>query len=355
MNDSTEHRLRSKLPGARNVLTFSVIINTVERCAPLRTLLCALEQQSYPHFEVIIVVGPTTDNTLEMLSAYAGRVRVLSCGQTNLSRSRNIGLLAARGDIVVYIDDDAVPCQRWLEQYARIFQDPAIQVTGGAVWAAHPRFSMPQFRLGIYSSLAEQVDVRSSWIEEIVPRGLACRWIVRVPGGNLACRRNILLDALGFDEFYEFVAEEADLALRLTGAGVRVSPVKEAGIYHFPASGPNRVVFTNKGRWWMRSRSRVYLGLRHGPTSGDSAGVIFSRSIRSAGAHIPWYISLVIKGELSWLDAAKATFHEILSGINAFYHGFFVPPQLIDPAAAKAAKIAAQASGEAVCSLVWTR
>lgn len=309
-------------------LKFSVIINTIERCGPLLTLLRVLEQQSYPHFEVIVVLGPTTDNTLEMLSAYTGRLRLLRCPDTNLSRSRNIGLLAAHGDIVVYIDDDAVPCQRWLEQYARIFQDPEVEITGGGVWAAHPRFSMHQFQLGIYSSLAEQVDVRSSWIDEIVPNGLSTRWIARLPGGNLACRRQTLLDARGFDEFYQFVAEEADLALRLTATGVRLTPVKEAIIYHFPASGPNRIVFTNKGRWWLRSRSRVYLGLRHGPPSGDTLQRIIARSIRSAGAHLPWYASLVIKHELSWIDALNATFHEIYSAIDALFHGLSSHPVL---------------------------
>jgi glycogen(starch) synthase len=321
--------------GAR---TFSVIINTIERSNPLHTLLRSLEHQSYPHFEVIVVAGPTKDNSLEMLSEYAGRVRLLHCPTTNLSQSRNIGLLASRGDIVVYIDDDAVPCQRWLEQYARIFQNPGIQVTGGAVWAAHPKYCTLQFRQGIYSSLAEQHDVRSSWIDEIVPNGMGVRWIARAPGGNLASRREILLDIYGFDEFYEFVAEETDLALRLTSTGISVSPVRQAVIYHFPASGPNRVVFTNKGRWWMRSRSRVYLGLRHGPASGDSLKAIILRSLRSAGAHIPWYVSLVFSRELSAFDFLGATAREISSGANALVHGLFSSPRLIDPAAAQSAK-----------------
>ncbi|MGD8792861.1 MAG: glycosyltransferase family A protein, partial [Anaerolineae bacterium] len=104
--------------------TFSLVINTIDRVESLHTLLRTLEHQSYPHFEVIVVVGPTRDDTLDMLAEYEGRVRVLRCPTANLGRSRNVGLLAAGGDIVAFIDDDAVPCQRWLEQLARLFQSP---------------------------------------------------------------------------------------------------------------------------------------------------------------------------------------------------------------------------------------
>lgn len=65
-------------------LSFSVVVNTTDRAAAsLRTLLLALDHQSYPHFEVVVVVGPTKDNTLEMLEEFAPRVRVLRCAHAN--------------------------------------------------------------------------------------------------------------------------------------------------------------------------------------------------------------------------------------------------------------------------------
>jgi glycosyltransferase involved in cell wall biosynthesis len=51
-------------------LSFSVIINTIDRAGPLHTLLQSLEHQSYPNFEVVVVVGPTNDNTIELLSEF---------------------------------------------------------------------------------------------------------------------------------------------------------------------------------------------------------------------------------------------------------------------------------------------
>jgi glycosyltransferase involved in cell wall biosynthesis len=221
--------------------TISVIINTIDRVGPLRTLLQALEHQSYPFFEVIVVVGPTRDNTLEMLSEYGDRVRVLRCPTANLGRSRNIGLLAARGDIVAFIDDDAVPSCRWLEQIARLFVNENLDATGGAVYLAHPNNPTTQHRIGIISSLAEQIDVRSSWLEHLVPPGDGSVWVARMMGTNMAFRRRSLMEVGGFDEFFEWVYDDSDVALRLTSAGKIVHPVKEAVVYHFPASSRTRV------------------------------------------------------------------------------------------------------------------
>ena len=83
-----------------SVVTFSVVVNTTDRAKSLQTLLLALEQQSYPHFEVIVVVGPTRDDTMALLARYERRVQVIRCPKRNLSQSRNIGLMAAVGDVV---------------------------------------------------------------------------------------------------------------------------------------------------------------------------------------------------------------------------------------------------------------
>jgi hypothetical protein len=113
-------------------LTFSVIVNTTDRAGPLRTLLRGLEQQSYPHFELIVVVGPTRDNTLEVLAEYTGRLRVLRCAAANLSLGRNIGLLEARRHRR-FCRRRCRSSRRWLEQLAGLFRDERLDATGGRV------------------------------------------------------------------------------------------------------------------------------------------------------------------------------------------------------------------------------
>lgn len=278
----------------------SLIVNTTDRAGPLQTLLWALEHQSYPHFELIVVVGPTRDDTREVLSAYEGRVRVLDCPEANLSRSRNIGLLAARGDIVAYIDDDAVPCRRWLEQLVCLFRDPGLAATGGAVQVVHPTYPALQHRIGIISSLAEQVDVRSSWLEHLVPPGDGRVWLARMMGTNMAFRRDTLLRVGGFDEFYMFIGEETDLAFRLANAGEIVHPVLEAPVYHVPAPSRNRTPFSHQGRWWLNTRSDIYFCLKNGPTAGDPLPSIARRCLHLVHGHLLWYGNLRRAQEIGW-------------------------------------------------------
>lgn len=316
-------------------LTFSLVINTTDRAGPLNTLLRSLEHQSYPHFEVIIVVGPTRDDTLEMLSAYEGRVRVLQCPEANLCQSRNIGLLDARGDIVAFIDDDAVPSRRWLEQLARLFENPDLDATGGVVYLAHPNRPRVQHRIGLTSSLAEQVDVRSSELEHIVPPGNGCHWVSRMMGTNMSFRRQALLDVRGFDEFFEWVFDEADIAVRLVDAGKIVHPVKEAAVYHVPASSRNRIAFSHIGRWWVQTKAAVYFSIKTGLAAGDPPSAIAMRCLHLLHGHWLTYGRLRKEGDITFFEAWSARLREIDAAFRGVFGGLFRPRKLIAPSLVK--------------------
>ena len=322
--------------------TVSLIVNTIDRAGPLQRLLCALEQQSYPHFELIVVVGPTRDETLQALYAYEDRITLLRCPEANLSRSRNIGLLAARGDIVAYIDDDAVPCRRWLEQLVRLFRDPGLAATGGAVHIVHPSHPMLQHRLGIISSLAEQVDVRSSWLEHLVPPGEGNRWLTRMMGTNMSFRRQSLLNVGGFDEFYVFVGEETDLSLRLANAGQIIHPVEEALVYHVPATSRNRTPFTHHGRWWLSTRSDIYFCLKNGPTAGDPSVTIARRCLHLVHGHWLWYRDLRHNGEIGTGQYLRFCAQEIHGVAIGLLGGLFRQRQCLTTSQIEAAPKAGQ-------------
>lgn len=310
--------------------TFSVIISTLDRADALKVLLQALEAQTYPDFEVIVVVGPVRDHTMEVLNPYRERVKICRCPQANLARSRNIGLLAARGDVVAFIDDDAVPSRRWLESLAKVFENPFINGTGGVVYLSHPAQPTIQFRLGVMSSLGEQKDVCSSWLEHFTAfPSTGLRQFVRVMGCNMAFRREVLLSAGGFDEFYQYVAEEADLAFRLTHAGKVIFPVKAAPVYHFPASSRYRQSFTNIGKWWIQTRSMVYFTIKNGRLAGDSLSNILRRCFHLIHGHLLWYTNLLKRGDWHLLQYVRGFTGEMGALCSGFVHGFLLPRRLI--------------------------
>ncbi|MCS6827519.1 MAG: glycosyltransferase [Caldilinea sp.] len=305
--------------------TFSVIVNTTDRAASLKILLQALEHQSYPHFEVIVVVGPTHDNTLDILKEYEGRLRILHCPVANLSVSRNIGLRAARGEIVAYIDDDAVPSRNWLLQLNRIFANPLIAATGGVVYLVHPAHSAVQHRLGIISALAEQYDVRSGLLDKLPTTGAERFWTMRMMGTNMAYRRSALLAIGGFEEFYEWVYDDADVALRLAAAGFGVYPVQEAPVYHVPASSRNREVFTYNGRWWIQTKAAVYFSIRNGRAFGVPSKDILRRIAYFVHGHLVWNADLFRRKKISLSQFLKASALEVKGALSGAAKAFSTP------------------------------
>jgi hypothetical protein len=311
-------------------LDFSIVVNTVDRADALRNLLRALEQQSYPHFEVIVVVGPTRDHTLDVLAEYAGRVRVLRCPAANLGQSRNIGLAAARGAIVAYIDDDAVPSFNWLAQIARLFADPQLTATGGSVYLIHPDRPLPQHRIGIASAMAEQIDVRASWLDRIVPAGESSWWTGRMMGTNMAFRRLALLEIGGFDEYFRWVFDDTDICLRLMAAGHVVHPVTEAVMYHIPASSRNRVAFSHNVKYWVQTQAAVYFTIRHGLAAGETRRAIARRCLHLVHGHWLWAGQLWSAGLLNFRQYTRMRFREVQFGVKAAFRGLFKTRRLLN-------------------------
>src|SRR5690349_8440055 len=129
---------------ATAMLTISIVINTYNRASYLKRLLVGLNQLCDVDFEVIVVNGPSTDETELLLEQYRGRLKAIQCPTRNLSYSRNLGIAASAGDIIVFIDDDALPADRqWLNRIVQAFADDIdgrLGAVGGAVWQGDTQY-----------------------------------------------------------------------------------------------------------------------------------------------------------------------------------------------------------------------
>lgn len=115
-------------------LHVSVVINTYNRAKSLKVTLASLFHQTDQRFEVIVVNGPSTDETEEVLSEYEGRIKWMSCPVRNLSVSRNIGIEASSGEVVAFIDDDAVADPNWVKDLIEGYDAPDVGGVGGIVY-----------------------------------------------------------------------------------------------------------------------------------------------------------------------------------------------------------------------------
>ena len=88
---------------------FSVVIPTYNRATFIEATLQSVLNQTYPHYEIIVVDNCSTDKTEELLQPYisAGQIYFIKHEQNfERARSRNTGMSVARGDFVTLLDSD---------------------------------------------------------------------------------------------------------------------------------------------------------------------------------------------------------------------------------------------------------
>lgn len=98
----------------------------------LRECLKGIAGQTYRKAEVIVLPdsGPDNPDSPEPLENPNG-IRIIPTGKVRPAEKRNLGIKAAKGEIVAFIDDDACPDAHWLEYAVRYFGDPSIGAVGG--------------------------------------------------------------------------------------------------------------------------------------------------------------------------------------------------------------------------------
>jgi len=257
-----------------------VIVNTCDRRDSLHTLLRSLEHQSYSDFEVVVVLGPTRDDSLEMLTTdFGDRICVVRCPKFNLSTSRNLGLAHASGEVVAFIDDDAVPCRTWMSQISKPYVDPEVTGVGGRTHIVNPEQGQIQFLRGLATVLGEQTDVLIK--DKDRPPFAAPEPYVfpRFHGTNMSYRRTALLEINGFDENFEYLFDDADIGVRLGLENRCLVQLPGAVVYHAPTSGRNRGEDPYDLNWYSWLRSLVYFTLKNGgPAVGRRKS--FSHALR---------------------------------------------------------------------------
>ena len=210
----------------------SVVIVSWQRPDTLRRCLLALQQQDHPMLEIRLVAEAAAEAAFNSMNGAAGFA--LNPGG-NISVARNIGLAMAQGDVVAFIDDDAVPEPTWASRLARAFENPeVVAATGYTIgrngislqWAA------------VETDVSGQDHPLPITSGATLHKGTSQR-AVKPVGTNCAFRRTALLAVGGFDPAYSFYLEDADLGLRLAGHGL-TAVVPDARVHHAFAASPRR-------------------------------------------------------------------------------------------------------------------
>jgi len=89
----------------------SVIIPTYNRASTIKEALLSIFDQTYLDFEIIVVDDGSTDNTCQIVSELgnqSGKVQYIYQDNRGRSAARNLGVRAAQGDYVAFLDSDDI-------------------------------------------------------------------------------------------------------------------------------------------------------------------------------------------------------------------------------------------------------
>src|SRR5438093_1564287 len=117
----------------------TIALCTWNRCTLLRQALEQMTRLVIPpgvSWELLVVNNRCTDDTDQVIAGYSGRLplRRVYEPQPGLSHARNAAVREARGDYILWTDDDALVEEGWVEAYVEAFRRwPQAAVFGGPV------------------------------------------------------------------------------------------------------------------------------------------------------------------------------------------------------------------------------
>ena len=267
--------------------TVSVIINTDGRAKALAVCLDSLRYLRHPNFEVVVVTGPTKDNTQEILTDWKGRIKIGHCPERNLSRSRNIGVELASGDFIGFLDDDSVPEPEWLDHVMPAFADSTVGVAGGFL---HDHTGKAyQWRFGTLDRFGTADQTWERPAEEFnFPNSFNFPHVM----ANSVFRRSAVTEVGGFDEEFEYFLDESDIICRIVDHGWRVAQLDQGFVHHKFMSSAIRNESRVLTSWFSIVKNKTYFSLVNGAKhlSMDRILGAMRTFVEELRGHVQWAI-----------------------------------------------------------------
>lgn len=295
-------------------VTVVICAYTMKRWDLLVKAVLSATAQTRPPTEVLLVVDHN-DELLIRAAATFPDVHVLANRfDVGLSGARNTGIGRATGDVLAFLDDDAVAEPDWLEQLAVGYADPTVFGVGGYVdptWESghRPRWMPSEF----------------DWVVGCSYRGLPTSTDeIRNPiGANMSIRRDVFSRVGGFESQLGRVGttplgcEETELCIRARQhtPGSKVLHEPGAVVHHFVPSARTTLRYYH-ARCRAEGISKAHVGNLVGASDGmSSERTYLSRTLPTGVVRA---MLAGVKGDV--YGPARAGL--IMSGLTAFALGY---------------------------------
>ncbi len=206
----------------------SIILLTINGGNRLEELMQSIRTQRYNgKMEVIAIDSGSQDDTVEILDRYGAKMFKIKPHEFHHSRTRNLGAQKSKGDILVYITQDALPVDDcFLINLLKPLDNESADVVYGRQIANHGAKKMDIFFYSYYYPEKKQVlkkkhanNPKKFYMDNIFVSDVCS-----------AIKREVW-NAIPFDDGVP-MAEDKDFALRALQAGYKLIYEPEAAVYH---------------------------------------------------------------------------------------------------------------------------
>lgn len=239
---------------------------------------------------------PATREHLERWHA-AGEIRWVPQQPPSLTGARNRALVEARGDVVLFLDDDVVLPSTLFAEHIRLYTDSSVAAVTGQVWncldaARPPPLDHPESGTRPHSSETRLCDARN------------------ISGGNHSVRRGAALGVGGYDPAFigSALGEDLDFSQRLLLAGHRIVYNPDAWIIHLGVrSGGCAVGRGSPWPEWHYSSGLLLQAFRHGGRQGNFM-MVFWMALRNGPLRREVAMN-PLRWPVAWSGFVRGMFH----------------------------------------------
>jgi len=204
----------------------SIIIPTYNASSYLPNLLNSLEHQTSKDYELIIIDSSSNDNTVAIVKDHGAVTIINPKKDFDHGKTRNLGASEAKGDIVLYLTQDALPAdEHSIENLIKPFHDDKLVAASYGRQLPNPDASPISTHLRLFNY------PDSSYIRSLEDRTIYGIKTIFFSNSFSAYRREILEKIGAFKEKLIF-GEDMHAAGRLLLSGYKVAYNADAMVYH---------------------------------------------------------------------------------------------------------------------------
>lgn len=203
----------------------SVVIPTYRRPAALDRCLASLAAQDYPRdrFEVIVVEDGGAESAAGVRAREGLCVKWLPVPHGGPAAARNRGAAVARGEILVFIDDDCMADSLWLSTMAAHVLASDDAAIGGQVTNAVPENRYARASQTLITFLYQYYHEKNNGLLPFFTTN------------NLGVQAELFRRQGGFDATFAFASEDREWCDRLLQSGGRLVYAPDAVVHHAPS------------------------------------------------------------------------------------------------------------------------